>query len=30
MSRIAKDPVIIPEGVTINIVDNLIEFKGSK
>ena len=30
MSRIAKDPVIIPEGVTINVVDNLIEFKGSK
>ena len=30
MSRIAKDPVIIPEGVTINIVDNLLEFKGSK
>ena len=30
MSRIAKDPVIIPEGVTININDNLLEFKGSK
>ena len=30
MSRIAKDPVIIPEGVTINVVGNLIEFKGSK
>jgi len=30
MSRIAKDPVKVPEGVTINIVDNVIEFKGSK
>jgi large subunit ribosomal protein L6 len=30
MSRIAKDPVIVPEGVTINIVENLIELKGSK
>ena len=30
MSRIAKEPVKIPEGVTINIVDNLLEFKGSK
>ena len=30
MSRIAKDPVIIPEGVTINVINNLLEFKGSK
>ena len=30
MSRIAKDPVIVPEGVTVNIVENLIELKGSK
>ena len=30
MSRIAKQPVEIPNGVEINIKDNLISFKGPK
>lgn len=30
MSRIAKQPVIIPEGVDINIKDRFISFKGPK
>ena len=30
MSRIAKQPVIIPEGVDVNIKDRLISFKGPK
>ena len=28
MSRIGKNPVIIPEGVTLDITDNLITVKG--